>query len=110
MEREGELHMRALASPGLALLHVTVFVFGCLAFKFLSYGRLIGFLIVRNRSRLEVVGSPIYSTYGPPPKYILIELGFCLFSLLRRLHSLLHPKRQHALMNERAGLWNHSLL
>ena len=38
-------------------------------------------------------GSSIYLTRWPLPKDNLIELGFCLSSLLRHLRSLLHPER-----------------
>ena len=43
------------------------------------------------------------------PKHDLIELGFCLSSLLRCLRSLLHPERRRASANGRAGLRNRSL-
>jgi len=38
----------------------------------------------------------IYTIYLPSPKLIQSELGFCLFSLLRRHNILLHPKRRRA--------------
>ena len=70
-----------------ALLPFVVFVFGYLAFKSARYGILIGFLIFRNRSQREVVGLFYITDPSASTKTHLIELGFCLSSLLRRLRS-----------------------
>jgi hypothetical protein len=48
-------------------------------------------------------------THRPPPN-IHQTLGFCLFSLLRRHRSLLHPERRGAAANGRTGLRNSSSL
>ena len=49
-------------------------------------------------------GSLIYLTHKLHQKIHQLELGFCLFSLLRRHRSLLHPERRHAPANGRASL------
>ena len=130
--REGELHTRLLASPGrpwrgvakyagtrrtrewsaeirpLALrgrcFFLLFFVFGYLAFKSARYGILIGFLIFWNRSRREVVGLFYITDPSAYTKTHLIELGFCLSSLLRRLRNCSIPNAgEHRRMGEQVS-------
>ena len=67
------------------------FCFGYLAFKSARYGILIGFLIFQNWSRREVVGLFYITDLSSSTKTHLIELGFCLSLLLRRLRSCSIP-------------------
>ena len=67
------------------------FIFGDLAFKSAGYRNLIGLDRDRDARRYD---SPIYLTHKLSPDIHLLELEFCLLSLLHFRHSLLHPERQ----------------
>ena len=60
----------------------------------------------RDGGCLSYIYDPSASTKDTPKT----SVGFCLFSLLRRHRSLLHPERRHAPANGRAGLRNPSPL